>query len=71
MSRKTMTQSSDSQESNPLYINPRQERKYTLTTLGYKAVDWIKEQELKADEFAFVCPGCSKPLGVCRCKLSK
>jgi len=45
MSRKTMTQSSDSQESNPLSIQPRQERKYTITPLGHKWLAWDKRQE--------------------------
>jgi len=45
MPSKAITQSSDSQESNPLYIQPLKDRFYALTNLGYEACAYFADQD--------------------------
>jgi hypothetical protein len=70
MARKAIRSASDSQ--NPsVVIRPRSQRLFQLTPLGHQAVKWLKAQGPLDDEYAFVCPGCLRPLANCSCPIDE
>lgn len=50
----------------PIKIQDRKDRKYTLSPLGIKAVRWLKGEKIE-DVNADFCCGCLRVVSKCRC----